>query len=387
MFDTLRSDIEELDIPLEGRAVAEALALLDRFAAKVVRAVGELDRAKLWDVEGSTSMQAWLRDAGLSSRDASMMRTTAMRLHALPALATAWEHGELSRGQVDAVVRAVPERHVELFSSHEAEIVRALVGLSPSDTVRAMREWSARADALADTPPPEGPATTFRLSKTMDGWVADGTFDVEGGALLSKAIELADSKDFSVPAPQRRADALVTIAAFFLDNQRQHPGGRHRPHVNVIVEAEDLHERARAELVDHQLLLDENTTSRLLCDCVIHRVLVRRSAGGTAILDVAAATRTIPAALWSALVIRDRRCRFPGCDRPPTWCEGHHVQWVSHNGQTKLDNLVLLCRRHHRLLHQRPGFVAKLEADGAFHVTSPDARQRTTHPPGRPCLQ
>jgi hypothetical protein len=333
-------------------------------------------------------MRAWLRDAGSSSRDASRLTATAKRMQALPVLADAWERGELSGGQVEAVVRSVPERHVELFASHEAAVVPALVGLSVADTARAMSAWSAKADALDDGGVADEPAQSFYLSQTLDGrWVADGSFDAEGGALLAKALELADSRDFAVGAAQRRAEALVTVAAFFLDNQQHHTGGRHRPHVNVIVEAADLHRGGRAELVDDQLLLDPSTTSRLLCDCVIHRVLVRRAERGMTVLDIAAATRTIPAGLWSALVLRDRHCRFPGCDRPPTWCEGHHVQWVSHNGPTRMDNLVLLCRRHHRLLHQRPGFVAKLEADGTFHVTWPDATQRTTHPPSRPCLQ
>ena len=158
-----------------------------------------------------------------------------------------------------------------------------------------------------------------------------------------------------------------------------HLGGRHRPHVNVIVDVQDL----RGELVDHQLPLDRATTDRLLCDCVLHRVLVDRQQGrGATIVEIAAATRSIPAALWSALVIRDRHCRFPGCDRPPTWTEGHHVQWVSHHDQTRLDNLVVLCRKHHRYLHKRhPGVIAKLEPDGTFHVIDQDGRERVTRPP------
>jgi hypothetical protein len=386
MFEQLSEAIDDLSIPLDGRALTQALMLADRLAAKVAAVVGQFDRHGLWDLDGATSMRAWLRDAGLTSSDASRLTDTGRKVNALPVLTAAWQRGEVSGGQVQAVVRNVPDRHLELFADHETEVVPALVGLSVTDTARAMNEWSARADALHEQPEPSESPQSFHLSQTLEGkWVADGSFNAEGGALLAKAIDLAESKDYDVPVAQRRAEALVDIAAYFLDNQHQHAGGRHRPHLNVIVDANHLHGGGRGELVDQQLPLDRATTARLLCDCAMHRVVVDRSERGRmTILEVAAATRTIPAGLWSALVIRDRHCRYPGCDRPPTWCEGHHVQWISQNGKTKLDNLVLLCRRHHRLLHHRPGVVAKLEPDGVLHVTYDDGTQRTTHPPPPP---
>jgi hypothetical protein len=86
------------------------------------------------------------------------------------------------------------------------------------------------------------------------------------------------------------------------------------------------------------------------------------------------------APLWNALVIRDEHCRFPGCDRPSTWCEGHHVVWVTQNGPTELANLALVCSRHHHVLHQ-PGWHAKLRPDGTFEVTDPNGQVRCTSPP------
>jgi len=103
-------------------------------------------------------------------------------------------------------------------------------------------------------------------------------------------------------------------------------------------------------------------------------------AGRSAVLDYGMATRTIPTPLWNALVIRDESCRFPGCDRPPNWCEGHHVVWVTRGGPTELANLVLVCARHHHLLH-RPGWHAKLLPDGLLEVTAPDGEVRCTSPP------
>ncbi|HEY7137136.1 MAG TPA: HNH endonuclease signature motif containing protein [Acidimicrobiia bacterium] len=71
-------------------------------------------------------------------------------------------------------------------------------------------------------------------------------------------------------------------------------------------------------------------------------------------LDVGRATRTVAAAPWRALVVRDGGCTHPGCDRPPGWCEAHHVKHWADGGTTTLDSLKLYCDRHHHDAHQRP---------------------------------
>ena len=97
------------------------------------------------------------------------------------------------------------------------------------------------------------------------------------------------------------------------------------------------------------------------------------TAGRASPLDYGRTTRTIPASLWAALVVRDRHCRFRGCDRAPGWCEGHHVTPWEHGGATSLENLALMCTRHHHLLHTR-GWQGKLLPSAEFHVTTPDGR-------------
>jgi len=69
-------------------------------------------------------------------------------------------------------------------------------------------------------------------------------------------------------------------------------------------------------------------------------------------LEVGRATRVVSAAQRAALAVRDGGCRFPGCDRPPAWCEAHHLRHWLHGGATDLANLVLLCRAHHRAVHE-----------------------------------
>jgi hypothetical protein len=126
-------------------------------------------------------------------------------------------------------------------------------------------------------------------------------------------------------------------------------------------------------------VLSARAVGRLACDCTLHRLLVDERRG---VLDYGRVTRTVPAPLWNALVARDRHCRFPGCDRPPTWCEAHHVVPWQRGGATSLANLVLLCSRHHHLLHGGD-WHADLAADGTFAVTDPTDRRRTTEPPLR----
>jgi hypothetical protein len=176
----------------------------------------------------------------------------------------------------------------------------------------------------------------------------------------------------------RRGDALADICRHFLDHQHTRRAGRHRPHLNLVLDIERYRAlpAAGARSVDGTRL-DRTSTDRLLCDAAVHRVL---SHGRSAILDFGTATRTIPAPLSNILAIRDGHCRFPGCDRPTTWCEGHHVRPWQAGGPTNLANLVLLCSRHHHLLHA-PGWHAKLLPDATLEVTDPTGHVRSGDPP------
>ena len=135
------------------------------------------------------------------------------------------------------------------------------------------------------------------------------------------------------------------------------------------------------ELFQEELLqLDELHEHGLdLCDAAVHRLVVD---GRSVIIDFGRATRTISAHLRELLDLRDGACRWPGCDRPARWCDGHHVVEWDDGGETRLDNLALLCRRHHRRLHAGRGHRAKLLPDATLEITFPDGRVGSTTPPG-----
>ena len=378
MFERLAQELESLVVPVDARALTELIALRDRMEAIVTAAAGEFDAVELWDADAATSMQAWLRDrARMSGDQAARLVTNARRTHALPVTREAWTSGQLSSGQVEVILTNV-RRDTLLFAEHEADLVPQLAPLSVFDTVEAMQEWRRRVDALADAPEPEEHPSRVYLSEMLDGrGVLDGDLDAEDHAIVATALRVANTDDAAgeparTPA-EKRAGALVDICEFFLDNQTSQRGGRHRPHLNILAKVDTW----EGHVVNGPTLSVE-TIERYLCDCSVHRVLTD---GRSGILDVGMATRVLTAAMWVALVARDGHCRFPGCDRPATWCDGHHIHWFSRGGPTRLDNLVLLCRRHHKRLHQ-PGWHAKLLPDGTFEVTDPTGVVRTSHPPG-----
>ena len=384
MFPMLAEAVEELVVPVDGRAIAAAIALRDRIDAKIAEAVGHFDAESLWDLDAATSMTAWLRSAAdMSRRDAGRLAMAAKRLRSLPATAAAWRCGELSSGQVDAVVAIVGQRHLDRFAEHEAALVPTLAPLAVESVARVMQAWKAKAEALDDQGDDDAePERSLHLSQTMGGrYELSGSLDAATGDVVATAVRLASTDDVDAePArtpAERRADALGDVCRFFLDHQTTRAGGRHRPHLNVVVDLAALELGRSGHSIDGTALAGP-AMAALACDSALHRVVMQ---GRSTILDYGTATRTVPAPLWNALVVRDGGCRFPGCDRPPAWCEAHHVVWFSEGGATSIDNLVLGCSRHHHRLHKR-GWQAKLRPDATFEVTAPDGRHWVTYPPG-----
>jgi Domain of unknown function (DUF222) len=383
ILEPLADAIDRLELPVDGAVLADAFALADRLHAKLVAAVADHDVAEVWRDDGATSMTAWLRHHGRrSGRDAAWCTKTGRRLRDLPVTAAGYRDGLLSGGQLQAIVANLTDHTAGLFADHEAELVPHLAGLSVADAATVMQSWARHADATVDDQPPTQPQRSLHLSRVLDGRrELTGSFDPEGGAVIATALRLAATGDVDGEPHRspthRRADALVDVCRRFLDHQHHHRGGRHRPHLNVTCSLDDLEtRRGQGRLIDGTIL-DHTTVQRLLCDAGVHRVI---RDGRSSILDYGTTTRTVPANLYNTLVILDRHCRFPGCDRPPEWTEAHHLQWISHGGPTRPDNLVLACSRHHHLLHT-PGWHAKLLPDRTLHITTPTGHTLHSHPP------
>jgi hypothetical protein len=298
---------------------------------------------------------------GIKPVEATRVLRSARRLRGLPVTAAAALDGSLSAGAVQAIVANVTDATAELFAEHEAELIPTLVPLCAGDVAAAMRTWAALAEDALGLGEPAEPLSKVSLSSMLDGvWRLDGHLNPLDGEILDTALRLAAGSDDDTEAPrtpaQRRANALVNIAKRFLDHEEQPPARRNRPHVNVIVTRDDL-EAGRGGECSDGTVLDGPSLASLVCDSVWHRVVM----AGSVILDYGTATRTISPNLFNALVVRDRHCRFPGCDRPASWADAHHVVHVEDGGPTCPSNCVLLCRRHHVRLH-RKGWSAELKA-------------------------
>ena len=230
-------------------------------------------------------------------------------------------------------------------------------------------------------------------SRHLDTWVdEDGMLVVRGrlspkvGAVVQRALEATadqlyhESEDKTeVSAGQRRADALGLVAESALAGDLDRGAAGDRYQVVVHVDADVLQDDAgkgQSALEDEDgIHVPAATSRRIACDA--SRVVMRHGPDGT-VLDVGRKTRTIPPAISRALAARGQTCRFPGCSC--RHCDAHHVRHWAAGGATRLDNLLLLCRRHHRAVHEE-GFTVELRDDGEARFVRPDGQPFPEAPP------
>ena len=213
----------------------------------------------------------------------------------------------------------------------------------------------------------------------------------ELGAVVQRALDAANQRLYEesrqaappesvaeeITPAQRRADALGLLAESALASGLDRGVAADRYQVVLHVEAEpatvssagDGPAQAAIELEDGAVRVSAETSRRLACDASV--VVIEEGAEGSA-LDVGRKTRSIPPAIRRALNARDGRCRFPGCTA--RHCDAHHITHWADGGGTSLDNLLLLCRRHHRLVHEG-GIGIERDASGAVTFFRPDGRR------------
>ncbi len=149
-------------------------------------------------------------------------------------------------------------------------------------------------------------------------------------------------------AEHRYADAFVQLCQLATPALPEVRG--ERPHMFVTTTLESLQRKIGGALgsLEGGHLIGKHAARRIACDANVIPVVLG-SAGQP--LDIGRSTRVVPLGLRRALIARDEGCAFPGCDRPPSWCDAHHdVHWAD-GGPTSLCNLVLLCVRHHDRVH------------------------------------
>ncbi len=272
-----------------------------------------------------------------------------------------------------------------------ALVTAALHPLCTPPTARAAAGTGAGADPGTHTDPGAVPGTS-----ADPGAGAGANADPGSGANPGTFTERG-ADDGRRPA-QRRADALIEVCRLALRTGELPETGGEPAQLTVTVAFDPIAHALGIATTDSGERLSAATARRLACDARILPVVL---GGAGQVLDVGRSRRLATGSLRRALGVRDRGCAFPDCDRPPRWTDGHHITGWEAGGTTDLDNLVLLCRSHHRLIHhpiagwhirlgadRQPDFIPPATVDPArrprrnLYHPRPEVSQPRRHPVG-----
>jgi hypothetical protein len=357
LLDELQAEIGSVPDAELGRQLIGLRRGVDRLESISSELLQRFDRTREYASEGAPSAVLWLRYRCRITGAAAAQRVGIARsLAELPETAAAFAKADIGYQHVAHIARTAEAVGCAAVRGAEPILVKAAKELGPGQF--RLVTWHLRHALDQDGALKEANELHERrhlhLSESMGGlFYIDGVLDSEGGALLRTALEALSGPlpDEARSAKQRRADALVDLARSALERgEVQHIGGV-RPHVTVTTSRETLAGLAGQPGADTEwgLPMPSETIRRLACDATIR--LAVRDEDGT-VLDLGRAVRTIPPALRRAAAMRDKHCGFPGCDRPVGWTQGHHIRHWIDGGHTKLNNMVLLCAFHHRLVHE-----------------------------------
>ncbi len=387
-----------------GAEITELCAYIYAATYRLLVLVREFDEKELWAQSGLCSCAHWLNfKCGIGMNAAREKVRVAHALKELPKISEGFRKGELSYSKVRAMTRvATPENEDALMNlgrhgtaAHVEKVV------SSYRRVKRLQDLQTANDQHRNR--------TLDYHYDENGClVIKGRFPAEKGALIIKALEMAMDQQFFAgaapgprsidkideavndvsaetsvegddradsdqrePADARRADAMAEIAETYLNNKESSgsTGDRYQVVVHVFAETSDAH-------IEDGPHVAADTSKRVACDCSVIAVLEN---GDGEPLSVGRKTRAIPPAIRRALKFRDRGCRFPGCTNT-RFVDGHHVKHWADGGETSLENLVQLCRHHHRLVHEG-GFGCRLLPDGKFEFTAPKQQILDESPP------
>ena len=337
-----------VDVIEMGDEIARLSTAIDRATQQQLALLRQFDEAQGWADTGATSCAAWLSwRTGMSPGAGRERVRVAHALGELPMIDAAFAGGELSYSKVRALCRVATAESEETLLGY----ARLMTGAELEKLVAQLRRIELAEHAGDGAVEPE----RFYRHRTTD----DGMVRLTIQVTADEATVIAAMLDDSAEAPNRRAEALVAIA----DERLRGDASDRSPTEAVVHIDAGAVSGELAGITSEGELLPAETCKRLLCDAGVVPVL-EDERGRT--LDVGRKTRTIPPAIRRALSMRDGGCQFPGCDHQIV--DGHHVEHWIEGGETSLDNLVSLCRRHHRFVHEGGTTAHAIEGGFEFRL-------------------
>jgi hypothetical protein len=393
----VEASVWALPEPALAAAVDAVHALEQRLAAVKLALVREVDGRGVAVAQGASSTAVWLRQRlRLTVPAARRLVETAGSLDAAPvvvrdALAAGAMTAEQARVIADTVATVgrlagpqAAEKAAGLLAEEAGQFDPSLLRRLGSRILDHVAPDLADAAAAKALEAEAGYAERHReltWSAQHDGRLRlTGWLDAEAGAILRAALDpLTDPGgpgDTRSPA-QRRHDALAEVCRLVLRGGELPEHGGEPPQLVVTVGYDLLAGQLSAGWLDTGVQLTPQVVRRLACDAGLLPAVL---GGSGQVLDVGRQRRLINGPLRRALVLRDRGCAFPGCDRPPRWAEAHHIRHWADGGETSLANAALVCRHHHRQIHHN-GWDVRLGVDGHPEFLPP----AWLDPDHRPC--
>jgi hypothetical protein len=352
----------------------------EEIASEMIRVRREIDERELyfsrlavafdgttyWFEQGSNTAIDWMRiNCHMTQPAAAHRVAVGQQLPQMHESAQAVQAGEIGFAHMTVMARTAISVG-DAFD--ETALLEKARKLSPGKFhYRCLQyQHSVQPKVYAEEQAEQAENNRLRLSTAEDGsLLISGVLDTVNGAAVRGALEpLArpSGKDDYREREQRLADALVEIITH---------GGNQKIQLQVTSSIETLLNLTGAPGADLEfsLPISSKTVERWACDCNVTRILMQDSV----VVDVGRSKRVISPPMKRALHARDGHCVWPGCERPASWSHGHHlVHWI-HGGPTDLDNLALLCYRHHRMVHEGNWQIAKT-GDGQIMTIAPMVR-------------
>jgi hypothetical protein len=326
-------------------------------------------------VAGNVTAASWIaRTCGMSITSAADRVCVGNQLESLPKVAAALSSGQISFQSTSVLCHLREQLGEKSYLFDEDEMLEYALEYS----VYQLRKLCNAARHAAD---PEGffndaeesfTRRRLHISQMPDGMFAvDGTLDPVSGAAFKSGLEVLAKRqgpEDERTHSQRMADACGELAMHAMEQGTLPRRHSVKPHINLTMTLEALKGELGVPPAELELSLpiSTRTAERLACDCTMSRVLLADSM----VIDVGRATRTVSPPTMRALRVRDKGCRFPGCDRQVNWSSPHHITAWARGGPGNLPNLVLLCYYHHRLVHEGGWQVVK--AGREFQFLAPD---------------